>query len=102
MGILKPATALRVSKDIDGDDIDDYKRGLIFGGGDDVTAGFPAQVEVGVSATRLCQECKEGQKDAWRDAEGGRIVVLSLQLRLVPQQLPHGAGEHGRQGGLPA
>ena len=53
MGILKPATALRVSKDIDGDDIDDYKRGLMFGGRDDVTAGFPAQVEVGVSATRL-------------------------------------------------
>ena len=50
---MKPATALRVSKDIDGDDIDDYKRGLMFGGRDDVTAGFPAQVEVGVSATRL-------------------------------------------------
>ena len=53
MGILKPATALRVSKDIDGDDIDDYKRGLMFGGRDEVTAGFPAHIKVGVSATRL-------------------------------------------------
>ena len=54
MGILKPASSLRVSKDIEDDDIDDFKKGLMFGDKDGVTRGFPAQAgAVKVSETRV-------------------------------------------------
>ena len=46
LGVLKPASSLRVAKDIDDDNIDDFKKGLMFGDRDGVTEGFNAFIGV--------------------------------------------------------
>ena len=54
-GVLRPATSLRVSKDIEEKNVDDFKKGLMFGQKDGLMGEFMANVSSRnkVSSTRI-------------------------------------------------
>ena len=53
--VLKPATSLRVAKDIDDEEINDFKKGLMFGDKEELMGEFTANVTDGkkISMTRI-------------------------------------------------